>query len=195
MSGFDETQSLVGITELYMGFDPGHTTGYVCAGYHPGDNKLVLLDWRPLALGARYPTIDITCPPLVCFGDLYEEILAKFALVGAIAHDPPRKIFVAIEDFKGGAGGDIQNTVNKIIGMVLAVGLDNASVNGEWFTVPKIYANISRRPYLGKAKSLTDGRTNPRFLQMSKHSKDALAHVMHRLEQEHPGAYKTLKIE
>jgi hypothetical protein len=171
----------------FLGFDPGHTTGFMRAVYNPGLNALTIVRWDPIILNLQGLENPMAGPPISVFQDLDRQVQNEFAweLDGAVV-----AVHTAIEDFVGGRGGDVQNTVNKIIGMIMSNVL-NARRSDERFSLPKVYRNTSRYPYLPKIKAVVEAK---KFKAISHHSVDAGAHLLHRVAYEYPNEFSTMSI-
>ena len=175
---------------IFLGFDPGFTTGFCRAVYNPETNTLLVTDMKPIPLNTRHPTIRMENPPIPCFGDFWGRIADVFQDAYEDAVGEPGEgmvVHTAIEDFVGGKGGDIQNTVNKLIGIIMATSFSQDEAT---FSEPKVYRNKSRIKYLPIVAEKTKG-----LKDISPHSKDAMAHLLHRVFQECPDQFATIKFE
>lgn len=177
--------------EIYVGFDPGHTTGVAVAEYIAEENKLIVTSLTPIEINTRYKQINIEAPPIPCFGDFHDKAETIYEDIMREIFDGtnPGIIHTAIEDFTGGTGGNIQNTVNKLIGILMAV-VFGSVVPPDFGTEPKVFRNSSRKRYLPQVFEVTEP-----WGSISKHSKDAFAHLLHRVYQEHSDKFETMTIE
>jgi hypothetical protein len=179
----------MGKKAIFLGFDPGFTTGFAQAELDYDYNALIVTNLNPIPLNTRHPTIKMENPPIPCFSDFWERVtdiyqecyedVLEFGGDPVITH-------TAIEDFVGGRGGDIQNTVNKLIGIIMGVAF---AANVTHFSEPKVYRNKSRIKYLPQVTAITAG-----IQGISNHSKDALAHLLHRVFQENSEGFATMKV-
>lgn len=167
--------------EVYAGWDPGKTNGYLSLACVPSEKKLYVLDRFPVRLNERYPDVDIEAPPIIVFQDFYESVVGKYEAFMDLAKEHDVLIHTAIEDFTGGMGGNTQNTVNKLIGIIMAAVFEKNHFESR-ITLPKVYRNVSRLPYLKQAKTLA---ARPEYAHISHHSVDAGAHALHRVHAEH----------
>ena len=179
-------------TAVYMGFDPGKTTGIAVALFDENKMELEVAFIKPFELNevlGKFVKLD--SPPIICYQALYafvDELLNAFGFDDTNLKSLP--VHVAIEDFTGGTGGNLQNTVNKLIGIISGAVFSWDDVLGP----PKIFRNSSRRPYLERVGKLTE--SDDKYKGMSHHSKDALAHLFNRVFQDFPDQFKngTLKV-
>ena len=154
--------------KLFQAFDPGITTGYARAVYKDSDNTLFVTHLVGLRPNDKF--VNMESPPIKWFreyDEVFSNVMNDMADVAAAA-----AVFTVIENFTGGAGGDLQNTVNKIIGQIMSV-----CFAFDGFEDPKLYRNSSRKPFLMRANASVARGTN-------KHGIDAFAHLLHRVQQE-----------
>lgn len=184
-------------TEAYVAFDPGLTTGIAAAVYDVEDKILEIVNVQPFLLNeALGKFVHMDSPPVPCYKALYDYVdLLVDELTGwytGLVNEEPEnnmRIHVAIEDFTGGTGGNLQNTVNKLIGVLSAVCWGTSTPN---IAEPKIFRNSSRRPYLPHVAEIT---AVAKYKGMSHHSKDALAHLLHLFYQNHSDDYRNGRVE
>lgn len=179
-------------TEAYVAFDPGLTTGIAAAVYDSNAKVLEIVHIQPFLLNeALGKFVYMDSPPVPCYKALYayvDILLNYLAGFDALPIDKQMPIYMAIEDFTGGTGGNLQNTVNKLIGVLSSL----CWTGTPGLQDPKIFRNSSRRPYLPHVAEIT---AVAKYKGMSHHSKDALAHLLHLFYQNHSDDYRNGRVE
>lgn len=129
-------------------FDPGFTTGF--AHLTLTDDTLEPQNLDPLDLGNHYGISVL---------GRYQEFLDELLCDVDSEHS-----IVVIEDFTGGTGGNVQNTVNQYIGVLASTALCHLDTR---YVVKQ--PSSKRRPFLKYARKFTPRKT-------SRHSIDAVSH-------------------
>lgn len=170
------------LTEIrIIALDPGITTGFADAFLNPESMKLSvkkLEAWR-LPGSKENQGISFTVDSLGWYWEKLEDSLGEYN----------NTTHVAIEDYTGGQGGNLQNFINKMIGgftkCTLVYSEDD---NGLDIYPADLFPNFSRRPFLERAKAESPKGT-------SKHAIDAFAHLLHKIRSLYPKTFNTLSIE
>lgn len=148
---------------IIVGFDPGKDTGFAAARLDRNTAQLHLLDMRPML----FPVDNLKETVAT------SEMHTKFGLgiqdrIDLLSEDHGPPDLAVVENYLGGTGGTVQNSVNQIIGLIVGMfvfGLKQCPI--------RLQGNWERRPFLAQAKAITG-----KPYVYSKHSLDALAHVL-----------------
>lgn len=160
-----------GPVHRYIGLDPGVTTGYASA-YHYVETKQVIINalkgWHPTG-GAKGDAVDF---------DSTDTLAFYFEKLSAALFQHAGTTYVAIEDFVGGRGGNLQNFICKLIGGFIHDTLIVSRASSNIYPA-SVYVNMSRRSFLEQARSIAPKGT-------SIHAIDALAHLLHKIKEINP---------
>jgi hypothetical protein len=171
--------------EAYDGFDPGHTTGYARIALDTKTMTYEVLDMEPIALNdGSVVSLVMDRPPIRLFEHALRQVEHRLEI-----DDCNYELrYPSIEDFIGGLGGDVQNTVNKMIGLIMGKCFALRRLDSR-LQAPKVYVNSQRRRYLVQARESASKYS----ARVSHHSIDALAHVLHRVRQEHSAEFSEIR--